>query len=63
MKQKHGVKQYIVRKYIMATSVRHALRIEKTMPADEAWIDEDWKKKQSRDLNPAIGFAVDDYQE
>ncbi len=40
----------------MAHTVKEALKLEKGITPDEAWIDDDWKKNQSRDLNPAIGF-------
>jgi hypothetical protein len=36
------LKQYIIRKYILAVSAKHALRKEKGVPADECWIDEKW---------------------
>lgn len=46
-------KMYVVRKYIKATSVAHALRLDKTTPVHSAWIDEDWSKNH---LAVAIGF-------
>ncbi len=39
-------KRFVVRKYIMATSAREALKLERNAAADDVWIDEDWKKDQ-----------------
>jgi len=36
------LKRYIVRKYIVASSARDALRKERSAPADECWVDEKW---------------------
>lgn len=36
-------RQYIIRKYVIARDVKEALKKEKDIPADEAWIDEQWK--------------------
>jgi hypothetical protein len=50
------MKQYIIRKYVMAKNVKDALKKEKTIKADEAWIDPEWQK-----VNPQIapmGFRV-----
>ena len=46
-------KQYIIRKYVMAKDVKEALRKEKQVPADEAWIDPEWQKS-----NPDIGYKT-----
>jgi len=35
-------KQYIIRKYIVASSAKEALKKERTQPADECWVDEKW---------------------
>ena len=48
-------KQYIIRKYVMAKSVSEALRKEQNIKADEAWIDEEWKRENSS-LCETIGF-------
>lgn len=48
---------FIVRKYIMATSAKDALRKDLKTPADDVWIDEEWKKKQLEQLPSAIGFS------
>lgn len=46
------LKQYIIRKYVLANNVQEALRKEKHIKADEAWIDSDWKTP-----NPEIGVG------
>ena len=38
------LKQYIIRKYVIANKVQEALRKEKSIKPDEAWIDTDWKQ-------------------
>ena len=53
---KKSKKQFIVKKYIMAESAAHALKIEKKFDADDCWIDEDWKKNQSK-TEDAIGIG------
>lgn len=45
------IKQYIIRKYVQAENVAEALKKEREIKADEAWIDEVWQK------NPEIGFG------
>ena len=51
--QTKKIKQYIIRKYIMAKDVKEALRKEREIPADEAWIDPEWQK-----VNPDIGYKI-----
>jgi hypothetical protein len=51
--QKKKNKQYIVRKYVIAKDVKEALRKERLIPADEAWIDPEWQK-----VNPEIGYKT-----
>jgi hypothetical protein len=48
-------KQYIIKKYVMAFNVQDALRKEKSIRADEAWIDEEWRKENPTISHP-IGF-------
>lgn len=51
--------QYIIRKYIMATSAKDAIRRDKDSEVNDVWVDQDWVKTQHEDKNPAIGFAVE----
>jgi len=64
MKKKIKHQRYIVKKYIMASSIYEALDKEKkTIPSD-CWIDEDWKKDQKTQLESAIGFGYEtNYEE
>lgn len=56
-------KMYIVRKYIMATSAGQAIRKDKTTPVHDAWVSDDWKGDQSRNLADAIGYHVIETQD
>jgi len=42
---KKKLKKFIVRKYVMATSVAHALKEEKKRDPDDVYLDDDWKKQ------------------
>ncbi len=37
-------KLFIIQKYIVASSIQEALKIEKRSKPDECWLDDDWKK-------------------
>lgn len=56
-------KRFIVRKYIMATSMQQALRKEKRSKPDDCWIDEEWKKDNPNQLVSAIGFTANEYDD
>lgn len=49
-------KLFVVKKYVMASSAKEAIRKERTQFADDVWIDEDWKKGEAKALTDAIGF-------
>lgn len=49
---------FVVKKYIMASSAQEALRKEKSTPADDCWIDEEWRKGNKDQLAVAIGFQT-----
>lgn len=66
MKQKIINKRFIVRKYIMAKSVKDALKKDKNTLPDDCWVDEDWKKDNPNKLESAMGFLTNsdrDYYE
>lgn len=42
----------------MAENVRAALRNEKHIKADEAWIDEEWKKEHTQLAENKIGYKL-----
>lgn len=58
MKSRPKPKLFVVRKYIMAKTAAEALRKERKTPADECWVDEDWKKNQVSSLADAVGFQL-----
>lgn len=58
MKKKEE-KMFVVKKYIMASSAKDALRKEKKHPADDCWIDEEWRKNKTDNLASAIGFTME----
>lgn len=57
-KEKH--KMYVVRKYIKATNIKQALRLEPKTDVHDCWIDEKWS---DRELAGAIGFDDGIYPE
>lgn len=59
MKKKKLQKQYIVRKYIIGTSVSDVLKKEKKFKVDDCYLDDKWADQHLKELNPAIGFSVE----
>lgn len=52
-------KLYIIQKYIVATSITEALKIEKEVKPEEIWLDEDWKKAHKPEMGgPKTGFKA-----
>ena len=63
-KKQKPKKQYIVRKYIIGTSVSDVLKREKNFKADDCYLDDKWIDQHFKELSPAIGFSVEkDYEE
>jgi len=56
MQNKKENKLFVVRKYIYASSASEVLKKEKTVPVDEIWVDDDWKKEHATKL-AAMGFV------
>lgn len=56
MKKKE--KMFVVKKYIMASSAKEAMRKESKVPADDCWVDDEWRKNKTDNLASAIGFTV-----
>lgn len=51
------LKLFIVRKWILATSAKDALKKEKRYQADDIFVDDDWRKTNGDDYqSKAIGF-------
>lgn len=57
MKNKETKKMFVVRKYILATNAKQAIKLDKITPVDDVWIDADFQKKQFDQLASSIGFA------
>jgi hypothetical protein len=49
-------KLFVVKKYIMARSAKHAIKKDKTHPVDDVWVDEEWR---SKNLSTPIGYNAD----
>ena len=48
-------KRFIVRKYIMASSVQEAVKKDKQHPVEDCWVDDEWKRLND-DIKRQIGF-------
>ena len=55
--KKQPEKLFIIRKYVFASSAKQAILKDRRTPVDDVWIDEEWKKKATEQLTPAIGFG------
>jgi hypothetical protein len=51
---------FIVRKYIMATDVQDAIRLDKTKKPDDVLVDDDWRKAHMLEPETPIGFKQKD---
>lgn len=49
-------KLFVVRKYVMASSAQAAIRKEKSLPVDDVWVEEEWKKNNSPRSGKPTGF-------
>lgn len=56
MKEKQ---QYIVRKYIMATSARDAINKDKETDVSDVCVDQDWVKNNNEQKPSAMGFMLE----
>lgn len=58
MNLKKNFKLFIIQKYIVATSIVHALKTEKNSEVNEIWLDEEWKRAHKPDFkNTKVGFT------
>lgn len=55
IKQKQ--KLFVIKKYIMAKNAMEAIKFDKNILPDDVWIDEDWKKGNSKRLESSMGFV------
>lgn len=49
------MKQYIIRKFVLAKSVADALKKEKKAEIRDVWLDEEWMKQQEKPKE-LVGF-------
>lgn len=49
-------KQFVIKKYVLATSAREAIKLEKDIVVDDVWVDEDWKRNNQTGGNKKMGF-------
>ena len=54
--QKKEVKRYIIRKYVMASNAKDAIKKEKLQLPDDIWIDDTWKQMQDDITKAKIGY-------
>lgn len=54
---KQKIKQFIVRKYVLAESAEQACKLERKYKAHDVWIDDEWKKEQIQG-NKQLGFII-----
>lgn len=52
------LKQYIVKKHIMAASALDAIKKERNFKVDDVWMDEEWLKNHS-EVSNQVGFQHD----
>lgn len=45
---------YVIRKFIMAKDAKDAIKKEKSCPANDVWMDEDWKRDKIEKIE--LGF-------
>lgn len=52
-------KLFIIQKYVVASSIHEALKIEKNTKPDEVWLDDDWKKAHKPEMTKdRAGFTT-----
>lgn len=49
-------KRFIIRKYVMASSAKEAIKKEKKLTADEVWLDEKWIELHDKQDTQKLGF-------
>ena len=56
-------KLFVIQKYIVASSIKEAIKIDKLIMPDEIWLDEDWKKANKPKIKEVkIGFTLKNKQ-
>lgn len=54
------VRQYIIKKYVMATSAMDAIRKENKHRVDDVWLDEEWVKSNPEPKENNLGYGKKD---
>lgn len=49
-------KQFVVRKYVIATSAREAIKLEAQHPVEEVYVDMEWLRSNPPPMEKKIGF-------
>ncbi len=50
-------KLYVIQKFVVASSIKEALKIEKNFKVDEIFLDDDWKKAHKPEIQESkTGF-------
>ncbi len=47
---------FVIRKYVMASDINEALRLDAKTRPQEVWVDEDWRKNHAEDAGGKMGF-------
>lgn len=55
---KKDSKMFVVRKYVMARTVKEALRKEPKTDVHEVFVDDEWRKNRADRLSEAVGFYL-----
>ena len=57
-KKEKVLKKFIVRKYIMASSVSEALKLERRAKPDDVFVDDEWRKNNEDKVASEMGFSI-----
>jgi hypothetical protein len=51
--------KFVVRKYIFARSAQEAIRLDRSTPVSDVWVDEKWMELQGS-LRDEVGFKTNE---
>jgi hypothetical protein len=49
-------KIFVVRKFVIASSIKEAIKIERDITPDDCWLDDDWRKNNYQLPPQRMGF-------
>lgn len=58
VKRTSNNKLYVLRKYVLASTIKEAIAKDHATPVEDVWIDEKWKENQSQQLTSCIGYET-----